>query len=221
MPTTWSTILITESLNSNRQNRAPNRQTVDQKPCSRKNQTLTQQQNNWKKGSSSPREASVVTILLSKIITLAQDPIIPTTLIPAIPRSSIGDRFPLTNTMTVIMVSPRLISRHAPHIPFGPSTNSHIIELDAWRSDGEWAQVPLIQILYVLIPYHLRETVSRPNENVPWRRLYTSYLPSFDWLELNTLMWATNIIPNMFWGLDAPPPSLLPIVFHALYSIRH
>ena len=25
----------------NRQNRAPNRQTVDQKPCSRKNQTLT------------------------------------------------------------------------------------------------------------------------------------------------------------------------------------
>ena len=43
----------------NRQKRTPNRQTVDQKPCSRKNQTNTTQQNNWKKGSSSPREASV------------------------------------------------------------------------------------------------------------------------------------------------------------------
>ena len=40
-------------------------------------------------------------------------------------------------------------------------------------------------------------------------------------MELNTRSWATDIIPNMFWGLDAPPATLLLIVCHALDSILH
>ena len=65
-------------------------------------------------------------------------------------------------------------------------------------------------IFFVLAYYPIIvRTVSRPNENVPWRRLYIKFYQKSTDVELNTRSWATDIIPNMFWGLDAPLPTLL------------